>query len=52
MIQAELRQKQVANAGQDQVPDDRGILAHLEVVHSQFRFAVLEQPFDQFKVSG
>jgi hypothetical protein len=42
MLPAELAEKDVAQTTEDQVPLDRDELAHLEVIHSQFRLAVLE----------
>lgn len=46
MLQAELRQEQMAHAGQDQVSLDGDVLANFEVVHAKFRLAVLEHPLD------
>ena len=44
---AELAEKHMANAAQNQVPLNRKELAHLEVVHAQFCFTILERPFDR-----
>ena len=46
MPQAELTEKDMAQAAQDQVSLDRKKLTDLEVIHPQFRLAVLEGPFD------
>jgi hypothetical protein len=52
MGQPKLRQKQMTDARQDQVTHNRGILAHLEMVHTQFRLAILEQPLDPPSAEG
>ena len=46
VLLAELGKEQVADTTKDQVPADRLELAHLEVVHAQLPFAVLEHAFD------
>src|SRR3972149_5250111 len=50
--QAELGQEQMAHAGQDQMPPNRDVLADLEVIHAQFRLAILEESLDPPAAKG
>ena len=42
----ELGREEVGDATEDQLPQNRAELPHLEMVHPQFPLAVLEQPLD------
>jgi len=42
----ELGKEQVTDATEDQVPLNRAVRAHLEMIHPQFPLAVLEHPLD------
>ncbi len=46
MLQTELGQEQMADAGQNQMPTNGEILADLEVVHAQLALAVFENSLD------
>ena len=46
MLEVELGEEEMTDTGQKQMPTNGKILADLEVIHAQFPFGVLEQPFD------